>query len=43
MKAIVAWLGTLQSKGYWMLDVSHKAQPPIVKGAAFAPAQPERR
>ena len=35
--SIVAWLGTLQSKGYWMLDVSHKAQPPIVKGAAFAP------
>ena len=35
--SIVAWLGTLQSKGYWMLDVSHKAQPPSVKGAAFAP------
>ena len=35
--SVVAWLGTLQSKGYWMLDVSHKAQPPSVKGAAFAP------
>ena len=35
--SVVAWLGTLQSKGYWMLDVSHKQQPPIVKGAAFAP------
>jgi len=40
--SIVAWLGTLQSKGYWMLDVSHKAQPPSVKGAAFAPLRSPR-
>ena len=40
--AIVAWLGTLQSKGYWLLDVSHNAQAPAIPGAAWAPLRSPR-
>jgi NADH pyrophosphatase NudC (nudix superfamily) len=40
--SIVAWLGTLQSKGYWLLDVSHNAQAPAIPGAAWAPLRSPR-